>query len=259
MAAVGQSKFFFLYSEFLDRPWPFPAYVVGGSALGYLVFVYGFCAATRPTSPAAVQRAQTLRYWHNIALMLFSLVSFVATFYHLFESGELFSLNAMVCNPVPMWLWNLNLAFTLSKIWEWADTMFLVWFKGTKDLQFLHVYHHTTTFWLYLHMTTLPGMLKMGILLNGLVHTLMYAHYAWPFPKKLVPFITLSQIAQLLFVTYVWSITPGTCGGRLGEFPSEHPFDFVTPYCFVPVYIIFFVKFFVERFLLGKKKGTKKE
>ena len=259
------TEYWYLYDSFEGRyaaPWSWA--LAGGTSLVYLWVVYWLAPRTVPSNKDLLS---FMKKAHNIFLFLFSLLCCGSTFVWMVLNGEMGvgagagkGMKPMVCQPIPLWMWYLNLAFTFSKIYEWADTVFLVWSNPAKPkLMFLHVYHHATTFWLFLHVSCFASTIKMGLLLNGGVHTLMYAHYAWPFPKKLVPFITLSQIAQLLFVTYVWSITPGTCGGRLGEFPSEHPFDFVTPYCFVPVYIIFFVKFFVERFLLGKKKGTKKE
>ena len=128
--------------------------------------------------------------------------------------------------------------------------MFLVLLRPAKDKSFLHVYHHATTFWLFLLVSDLPGPVKTGLLLNGGVHALMYAHYAWPFPKPLVPFVTGSQILQLMYVTYLWSISPATCP-RVAAFPSDHFFEFVSPYVFVPVYIVFFIHFFAQRFLFG--------
>jgi len=258
MSVVGHTNFYFLYSEFLGLKAPFPLLFVLGSSALYLFCVYVLFPATAPVTEAQKNAASVWRYRHNVALCLFSLICFVGSLYHLIVSGELYSLQPMVCNPIPEWLWTLYLVFTFSKIWEWADTMFLVWFKGTQNLDFLHVYHHTTTFWLYLHMGTLPGMLKMAICLNGLVHTLMYAHYAHPFPRWLVPWITRSQIVQLAFGTWVWHITPDTCP-RYATFHKDHPYDFLTPYSMAPVYLLFFLKLYVERFLFGKgKKGSKK-
>jgi hypothetical protein len=146
----------------------------------------------------------------------------------------------------------LNFFFTISKIYEWGDTFFVVWLSPRGANSFLHIYHHATTFWLFLLVSDLPGPLRMGLLLNGFVHTLMYAHYAWPFPKPLVPLITLSQIAQLGAVTYLWTITPASCT-RFASFQETYFWEFLTPYGMVPVYLIFFVHFFIQRFFLKKK------
>lgn len=136
--------------------------------------------------------------------------------------------------------------------------------KAPSELNFLHVYHHCTTFWLFLLCADLPSSTKLGPLMNGFVHFLMYAHYAHSFPKPLVPLITISQIAQLAFVTWCWYLTATHCS-EFSEFTTKHFWEYLTPYAFVPVYFIFFVKFFFERFILGAlfgkggKKSVKKE
>jgi hypothetical protein len=46
-----------------------------------------------------------------------------------------------------------------------------VW-QGRK-LDFLHLYHHATTFALFLIVMNFPGTEKFGMILNGFVHTIM--------------------------------------------------------------------------------------
>ena len=104
----------------------------------------------------------------------------------------------------------------------------------------------------------MPGPEKFGLLLNGGVHTLMYSHYWKTWPKQLVPLITVAQICQLAFVTYSWTITPGTCSktSAFADAPSKLPLEFATPYAMVPVYLWFFLVFFAKRFLgLGRTNG----
>ena len=128
---------------------------------------------------------------------------------------------------------------------------------GDDGLNFLHVYHHCTTFWLFLLVADLPGALKMGPLLNGFVHWLMYWHYARPFPKVIVPFITISQIAQLAFVTFTWYMSATHCES-CRSFIRDHWYEYMTPWLMVPVYLVFFVKFFLQRFVLPLFVGKKK-
>ncbi len=101
----------------------------------------------------------------------------------------------------------------------------------------------------------MPGAEKFGLLLNGGVHTMMYSHYWKPWPKSLVPLITIAQICQLSFVTYAWAINPGACAtAAFAPAPAELPLAYVTPYAMVPVYLYFFLVFFAKRFLgLGSK------
>jgi hypothetical protein len=123
------------------------------------------------------------------------------------------------------------------------------------ELNFLHLYHHCTTFWLFLLVADLPGTLKLGPLLNGFVHFLMYGHYVRPIPFAYI--ITICQIAQLSFVTWSWYLVATHCPGYK-EFTEKHFLEYLTPYFMVPVYLVFFIKFFFERFLSGLIFGKKK-
>jgi len=101
----------------------------------------------------------------------------------------------------------------------------------------------------------MPAGEKFGLLLNGCVHTLMYWHYWRPWPKPLVPAITLLQIAQLTTVIYAWGASPGACpDASFASAPSLHPLTFNTPYTMAPVYLLFFIVYFVKRFLFPLKK-----
>jgi hypothetical protein len=257
LAAFGvKDEWFFTYSQVAGAGAPWPLLLSAGSALAYLILVYVIAPQLRPRSSDAVSRFKLFKYYHNVALFFFSLISCTSTFYFMWTDSQFSSLQRTTCdNAAPYWLVYLNLAFVLSKVWEWIDTVMLVWSaKDFSKLNFLHVYHHATTFWLFLLVANFPGCIKMGLLLNGFVHTLMYAHYAWPFPKAIVPFITMAQIVQLFFVTYMWTVTPTICGGDYAVFAfRSQPLEFLTPYIFVPVYIIFFLRFFFKRFVLGQK------
>ena len=256
---VPKADYWFLYETAMGYDHPIPVLCCIGTAAIYLSLVYIIWPWMRPVQPKMIKLAKSLRFYHNVALFLFSGFCFVTAFWWMFVNEEFGSGAAfvkMACEDVPDWMWWLHIVFTLSKLYEWIDTMWLVWLKPN-GLSFLHVYHHATTFWLFLFITDLPGLVKMGLLLNGFVHMLMYYHYAWPLPKPLVPLVTLSQIAQLVFATYLWHITPDTCE-RFATFAEDHIFDFLTPYAFVPVYIFFFVRFFISRFIGGSKKATMK-
>lgn len=138
--------------------------------------------------------------------------------------------------------------------------------KGGEDaeLNFLHLYHHATTFWLYLMMENLPGMQWAGINFNALIHTAMYLHYAKPLPFPFL--ITISQIIQLGFGTWIWYLGFQHCTAHK-NFMDNHWYDYLAPWFAAPVYLLFFIKFFVQRFVLKplgigapkKEKSEKKE
>ena len=243
----------FTYDKFLGFSAPVPLMLAAGSSAFFVALIFVIAPLIAPRSQSGLQMAVRLRKIHNIALLLFSALSCASAFWWLRHNGELGlgvgGLKPMACNEAPQWMRVLNYAFIVSKAWEWVDTVFLVWLKPKAPKSFLHIFHHATTFWLFLIVGDFPGTLKMGLLLNGGVHTLMYAHYAWPFPKPLVPMITTLQIAQLCFVMYLWCAIPSICGGIFAEYPSRHFWEFATPCVFGPVYILAFIHFFFKRFV----------
>jgi hypothetical protein len=103
-----------------------------------------------------------------------------------------------------------------------------------------------------------PGGEKSGMLLNGFVHALMYYHFAFRLPKLLRPMITTLQIIQLLTVTYIWCVVPNLCS-EYKHFPHENFLAYLLPFAFVPVYCLFFFKFFIEQYLLSSSKKGKSE
>ena len=66
--------------------------------------------------------------WHNIALSVLSLVMGIAFVVHLREEGRFSSWHRMACvnttNTGAYGMWNMLYLF--SKLWEWADTYFLI-------------------------------------------------------------------------------------------------------------------------------------
>jgi hypothetical protein len=243
---------------------PFPAILLFGSVIVYILLVY--CALQTTWWRKIVVRFEKLHY---IALFIYSTVSFLAAFYELINSGEgnnfvswLFSFSGsqsqtpprLYCTPVSLYLRYVSLSFILSKIWEWFDTLILI-ANGKKlnDIGFLHLYHHATTFALFLITTSFPVTEKAGLLLNGLVHSLMYYHFAFRLPRFIRPILTGIQIIQLVVVTLAWIECSRVCVDAI-TFRKNHPIEFVIPFLLVPVYILFFIIFFVEQYIVKVKK-----
>lgn len=233
---------------------PIPAILTFGSALLYILLVTVVFPAMKPSTAKEV--ASFSRTHHGL-LFVYSTVCFLATLGYLFYAGELQSWQGMLCTPLPSWLRVLSITFTVSKIWEWFDTAVHIWNgKALRDIDFLHLYHHATTFFLFLHVMNLPGTEKSGMLLNGFVHSLMYYHFAYRLPKFMRPIITFAQIIQLATVTYMWSVIPDQCPA-FASFPSEHRYEFLVPYLMVPVYLLFFIKFFFDQYVCKKPVADK--
>lgn len=244
----------------LGSPWA-EAVSLGPTVVYGLLFLviwpYTFSGAIKARKQAGkrseVMTNGPLTQLHFVALFVYSMVVWLATTYHLISSGELFSYDSMMCSPPPTYLRFLALTFALSKIWEWGDT--LVHFsKGQScaDIGFLHSYHHATTFVLFLIVNNFPSAEKLGMLLNGFVHSLMYYHFAFRLPRWARPLITSAQLVQFAIVIYVWNFCPKACK-QLNDWPQKHPIEFALPYAMVPVYTAFFIKFFFENYVFKKK------
>ena len=68
----------------------------------------------------------------------------------------------------------------LSKLLDFADTIFIVLRKKDKQLSFLHVYHHSTIggIWgLLVYLNADYGTAMFGAAFNSLTHVFMYTHY----------------------------------------------------------------------------------
>jgi hypothetical protein len=236
----------------VDKPL---TYLIGfGSVLVYLFLIFVLFPNMKPTSDKENADMRAKAKVHYVLLCAYSGVCCFSTLYHIYSTGEIFSLERYLCEPCPFWLRMLSLSFIFSKIWEWMDTAILIWNDST--LLFLHCYHHATTFLLFLIVENFHGTSKSGMLLNGFVHFLMYYHYAFRLPRFMRPLITIAQIIQLAVVTYFWYISPEMCPAY-AEFPVNFPVEFNIPYGLVPVYLCFFLKFFVESYMVPAKRKAK--
>jgi hypothetical protein len=154
------------------------ALMAGTAALYWFVLVPHVFPALRPSSDAGRARMTRVRSAWNFFLFIFSACCCGTAIVTLWRDGQLFqsgAWEALHCRPVAgTRLRAVSTVFTISKLWEWGDTLFLI-ALGSKPPEFLHLYHHATTFWLFCFVMNMPGPEKFGLLLNGGVHTLMYS------------------------------------------------------------------------------------
>lgn len=246
------------FNKTVTLPPPIPVMLGFGSVVVYLFLIFVLFPMFRPTSDWGKSALKSGAKFHFAVLFLYSAGCCILTFRHLILTGEFYSFQAYMCNPLPGYLRLVSLTFTLSKVVEWGDTAVDIW-KGRTPAQigFLHCYHHATTFLLFLLVINFPGTEKAGMLLNGFVHTLMYYHYAFRLPKFARPIITALQIVQLISVTYLWYATPDTCPAH-ASFIEDHTLEFYVPYALVPVYALFFIRFFIESYIIKPKQEKKR-
>lgn len=150
--------------------------------------------------------------------------------------------------------------FYLSKILDFADTVFIIAECRWKQLSFLHVYHHFSIFlfyWLNLNVG-FDGDVFLTIILNGFIHTVMYTYYFvslhttndiwW---KK---FLTMSQMIQFAIMNIQAAYLIMTdC--------SLFPINIIKAYFYYIVsLLILFMHFFLQDNYFNKKsRGGKKQ
>merc|ERR1719183_811289 len=130
--------------------------------------------------------------------------------------------------PVAKLLW----LFYVSKVLDFMDTIQIVFKKSWKQLSFLHVYHHSTIFlfyWLNVN-RGYDGDIYLTVLLNGVIHTVMYTYYFISLHTKDIwwkKYLTLMQMAQFVTMmsqagvimmngdsTFPPRVTAAYCGSR---------------------------------------------
>lgn len=145
--------------------------------------------------------------------------------------------------------------FYLSKVLDFWDTVVIIFRQKWDQLSFLHVYHHSSIFFVYWMNTRIgyTGDIYFTIVLNCFVHIVMYTYYmfkslepAWnPWWKK---HITNLQMVQFLCMNAqaIYLLTNGC------QFPK-----YVTMFYLVYIISLFalFYHFSVQAY--GKNRKTK--
>eukprot|EP00921_Rhytidocystis_pertsovi_P001158 GHVQ01001976.1.p1 GENE.GHVQ01001976.1~~GHVQ01001976.1.p1 ORF type:complete len:651 (+),score=61.50 GHVQ01001976.1:614-2566(+) len=141
--------------------------------------------------------------------------------------------------------------FCLTKVIEFGDTVILALKK--RPILFLHVYHHLTVAVYCWHAQYLRvNFAHSFVFMNLVVHGAMYMYYAltglfqknW-FLSKVRPYITLSQITQMLFGVVLSSIamySPDITPNRGTWWNAQMSMIMYVSYCFL------FTSFYVENF-----------
>lgn len=166
---------------------------------------------------------------HNAILFLLSLYMCIETVwqsYRNFNWGKKFSLwcNAYEAGPAEFSPSGKALARVLwihyvSKAYEFVDTMIMVLKKNNRQISFLHVYHHATTFfpvWWSVIRYGPGGESWFCCALNSFIHVMMYGYYfvsTFGFKAKFMkPFVTYSQMTQfLLFISQALYLLLADC------------------------------------------------
>ena len=147
--------------------------------------------------------------------------------------------------------------FVFSKVWEFMDTFFLVLRK--KEVIFLHWYHHITVliFTCYLFKDEI-GLGHYFGSMNYIVHSVMYAYYAYSasgrrLPKFVSKFVTRLQLGQM-FGGLLFTFS-SYYGLRSGDYPdcmfNERAFWIAM--AIYGSYAVLFLKLYIDRYYANKK------
>uniref|UniRef100_A0A1X7VSD7 Elongation of very long chain fatty acids protein n=1 Tax=Amphimedon queenslandica TaxID=400682 RepID=A0A1X7VSD7_AMPQE len=144
--------------------------------------------------------------------------------------------------------------FTVSKVIELGDTFFIILRK--KPLVVLHWYHHVSVVYLmwFTFSNAATGISHWASAINYTIHSIMYSYYAatsagFRFPALIPPLITMLQILQMFFgatINVIAFVYRSTC-----------PVDEAVVWAGVIIvlsYAVLFGNYFVQRYVLKKKK-----
>lgn len=236
-------------SEWVGADFSFAACVVacylGFVAVGSLVMS---SSGMGPIKPVAIKQLYNLTQVGLCGYM------FVYAGYLAFANGwsvmPCIPFNAKEETPMSRLLW----LFYVSKILDYADTVFIILSKNWKQLSFLHVYHHTTIYlfyWLNLRVG-FDGDIYITIVLNGFIHTVMYLYYFLSVYNKKIwwkKYITMGQLTQFaLMVAQAFYLLFSGCT----LFPPRVTVAYAI---YIGTLMILFGNFFIQSY--NKPKGKK--
>ena len=234
-------------------------YIPVVSGILYLLFVYFGKQWMKNRKPFNLKLPLTL--WNSV-LAAFSIIGasvcVPATIHSTKEKGFIYTTcisDSFKQSDSPVCFWVL--LFVLSKIFEFADTFFVILRK--KPLILLHWYHHLSMVglsWFTFSKAT-TGICHWSSSINFTIHSLMYSYYAATsagirFPVVIPAFITVLQILQM-FIGSTVNITAFI-------YRSSCPVDEVVAWIGVIIalsYAALFGDYFIKRYILGKKKDKK--
>lgn len=207
---------------------------------------------------AAPKWLEPFRKIHNMSLAAVSFIMFAVMTVVIAQDGRLNSWDDMSCRLTSnTGIYGfINFIYLVSKVWEWVDTYILV--LSNKPVIYLHWFHHMTTFTMaaFIHNFPVGGF----ALINCLVHSVMYLHYASP-QRWARPFITSSQLIQFVIVLSIHAhglLDPTGCFNVLPHF-YEWAFCMGVVFAFFVMFILFFIQEYVEKKNKKSKPGAGKK
>lgn len=248
----------FEHAEF--RPWMVDNWstVCMYSAGIYMILIFG--GQQYMVSRQRFEMRTILTCW-NIFLALFSIMGACRTipeFLHVLSSQGLYHslcIPSFIENDKVSGFWTLM--FVFSKVPELGDTIFIVLRK--QPLIFLHWYHHITVLlYSWYSYSEYTAVARWFIVMNYIVHSLMYSYYAFKALRFRVPrgvsmVITALQLIQMVVgcMVNIWTYqikSSAEDGGKECQVSEQNLMFSLLMYA---SYFVLFGRFFYNSYLLS--------
>ena len=139
------------------------------------------------------------------------------------------------------------------------DTVFFVLRKKESQVTTLHLYHHTVVpilGWIVAKINGMVPALRLFLLINTFIHTLMYGYYALAalgpsFHKYLwwKKYITIIQLGQFVIM--------GVYGAIAYQFVTGYPIEWFIPFILQPpLFFLMFYDFYQKSYQNRKPKNN---
>ena len=231
--------------KWMEENWHYSVYV----SIAYMLVVYSIQQFMRQREPFKLRNC--LAFW-NLLLTIFSMAGSYYMLPEMYDTFYMKGINHSVCisstNSIAQyWMW----LFALSKIFELGDTVFIVLRK--QKLILLHWFHHVLA--LIFTWYSFGQNISLGrwfVTMNMVVHSLMYAYYAFRsmqiyIPRQIAMTVTSLQIIQMIFGFYVSGYAFfSKLSGNYCEIPAKTAtFGFIV----YSTFFFMFAKLFINNYL----------
>jgi len=156
-----------------------------------------------------------------------------------------------------------NWMFTLSKVPELGDTVFIVLRK--QPLIFLHWYHHVTVLlYTWYSYSDYIATARWFVCMNYLVHSIMYSYYAlkalrFRVPRFVAMFITTAQLAQMVMgsAVNIWAYQVKQAGNECHVSYENIKISLIMYTSYFVLFAHFFRRAYMKKPTLGDQQKLK--
>ena len=141
--------------------------------------------------------------FHNIILILWSLYISIGISFTVRKNN--YKIWGNECTCISNDIDHYTRMFYYSKIYEFIDTFIMIAKRNFHQVSFLHVYHHSTIsmIWWYISEYYPCGDSYIPVLLNSIIHIIMYINYGFNTTKNKMIKKTVTSLQMFQFVLMI--------------------------------------------------------